>query len=146
MTAQTASFIALENGHWHTMLAEVQNRSPIEACGLIAVEAMSEPACIVARQVIPVTNSLHSPGRFRMEPHEQLAAFNEFERQGWDQIAIFHSHPAGPDHPSSIDLAEITYPEAYHLIWFHTEDRWQCKGYRLSSESYEEIPIIVRVE
>ena len=54
----------------------------------------------MARQVIQIENELHSPVRFRMAALAQLHGFDQIEGQGWELMAIFHSHPQGPAYPS----------------------------------------------
>jgi len=83
---------------------------PEEACGLIAGLDTQ------ARQVFPVENELHSPVRFQMAPLEQLKVFEQIEAVGLELIAIFHSHPQGPDHPSQTDVGEFYYPGVAVLI------------------------------
>jgi proteasome lid subunit RPN8/RPN11 len=67
-------------------------------------------------EVIPVENELHSPVRFRMAAQEQLKAFLRFEERGLELVGLFHSHPAGPVHPSPTDLAEFAYPGVLTVI------------------------------
>jgi proteasome lid subunit RPN8/RPN11 len=40
----------------------------------------------------------------------------EFEEQGLELVAIYHSHPAGPEEPSATDVAHALYPEAAAII------------------------------
>ena len=122
------------------MRADVRERAPEEACGLIAGRDNA------AREVIPVTNALHSPVRYRMDPQEQLAAFNRIEELDLEIIAIYHSHPGGPDHPSPTDVAEAFYPEAVYLIWFRSEQDWDCRGFTISEEKVEEVPIYIAAD
>ena len=63
-----------------------------------------------SRLVIPVTNILHDPYRFRMDPEEELKAFLLAEEKGWEILAIYHSHPQGIQHPSPTDFTELTFP------------------------------------
>ena len=62
------------------MLMDVQFRDPEEACGLLGGLGHLTLA------VVPVTNMLRSTNRYRMEPKEQLHAFNLFEAQGLEII------------------------------------------------------------
>ena len=90
---------------------------PEEACGMLGGAFSAGPGGpAIAQVALPVTNALHSPVRFRMDPHEQLKAFNRLDEQGLDLVAIFHSHPTGPEHPSLTDLAEFAYPGVFSLI------------------------------
>ena len=78
---------------------------------------------------LPITNELHSPVRFRMDPAEQLQAFLQFESQGLDLLAIYHSHPNGPPHPSPTDIAEFTYPGVLYLILSPGPSGWQVREF-----------------
>ncbi len=104
------------------MKAHVQACLPQEACGLLAGTSN------VVREVVPVTNQLQSPVRFRMDPLEQLSAFDWMETRGLELLGIFHSHPAGPDRPSETDIAEAAY-QVVHVIWSRTAGLWKAKGY-----------------
>ncbi len=97
---------------WQEMLAHVIACLPEEACGLIG----SSPGENTAAVVLPIENELHSQVRFRMAPTEQLKAFYWLEDRNLDLVAIFHSHPHGPRHPSATDLAEFAYPGVLMLI------------------------------
>jgi len=121
--------------HWEQMRADVDQRAPEEACGFVAGKSG------VTRKVIPVTNALHSPVRFRMEPRQQLDGMLEIDRQDWDLAAIYHSHPHGPPHPSPTDLAEAAYPQVVNLIWFKEDSRWQCRGFIINKQKFWEIPL-----
>ncbi len=120
---------------WQQMMVHVQRCLPEEACGLIAGRGNR------AAGIYPVTNALHSPVQFSMVPQEQLSAMLAIEQHGWDLIAIYHSHPAGPDHPSPTDLAEFAYPGSLYLIWSCQEEVWGCKAYRLDGGEVETVDL-----
>lgn len=122
------------------MRLDVQERQPQEACGLIG--GLQKRAL----QVYPVANALHSPVSFRMEPEEQVGIFLELERRGWDLLAIYHSHPAGPSHPSPTDLAEAAYPEAVNLIWYPEAGEWRCRAYIIREGQFSETSLQVTQE
>ena len=115
------------------MQADVEKQLPLEACGLVGgKDGRSEV-------VIPVANALASPVRFRMDPMEQLAALQQIEDQGWELLAIYHSHPSGPDSPSATDVAEAAYPEAVNIIWYRENGAWRCRGFLIDQDRVEEI-------
>jgi proteasome lid subunit RPN8/RPN11 len=122
------------------MQEEVSKRAPEEACGLIAGRDQ------IAWEVIPVTNALHSPVRYRMDPQEQLEAFNRIEELGLEIMAIYHSHPAGPAYPSPTDIAEAFYPETVYLIWFRSDQGWNCRGFWINEEEVEEVSIYIAAD
>lgn len=120
---------------WEQMQADVQACSPREACGLVG--GMERRALGVFR----VVNALQSPVRYRMDAEGQVRVFLDLERRGWDLLAIYHSHPTGPNHPSPTDLSESAYPEAVHLIWSPQAGEWQCRAFLIQEENYFETPI-----
>jgi proteasome lid subunit RPN8/RPN11 len=111
------------------MQLEVARHAPEEACGLLSGQI--EAGIYRVATVIPATNELHSPVRYRIDPHEQIAAFNLMDAQGLELVGIYHSHPAGPPGPSATDIAEAFYPEAVYLIWSAQKGDWLCRAYRI---------------
>lgn len=129
--------IYLKKEHYEAMLEDVISRVPEEACGLIAgINAVSEMVYII-------TNKLSSPHRFRMDPEEQLQAFNDIESHNMELLAIYHSHPNGPPGPSPTDIIEFAYPSTVYLIWSKVRNNWLCRGYMISNRSVQEIPVQV---
>ncbi len=114
---------------WDAMRQHVESTSPEEACGLVAGGMQRDDYRATA--ILPVTNILHSPTRYQMAPQEQLRAFEEIESQGLEVVAIFHSHPQGPDEPSPTDIAEAYYPQAVYLIWSKRTGEWRCRGFSI---------------
>lgn len=92
-------------------------------------------------KIFEISNSLQSPIRFRMDPQEQIEALLMIEDKGWDLLAIYHSHPAGPQHPSATDVNEAAYPEALNLIWYPYRQDWSCRGFIIEEGIVNEIPI-----
>lgn len=95
---------------FETMLSHVLAVYPEEGCGLLA----GKEGYVVWETA--VSNILHSPTAYQMEPLEQVQAMLEIERQGWELLAIYHSHPNGPETPSPTDVAQAHYPEAAQVI------------------------------
>ena len=73
------------------LITYVDQRAPLEACGVLAGKAAR------AEKMIGVLNQAQSPVRFVMDPYEQLHAFDWIDSNGLDLVGIFHSHPAGPE-------------------------------------------------
>ncbi len=93
------------------VLAQARDSYPYEACGLLGG---SDGRVL---KVQPMRNIADDPRtRYVMDPEELLAAFQDFEANDWDLLAIYHSHPAGPSHPSETDIAESYYPDVVYLI------------------------------
>jgi proteasome lid subunit RPN8/RPN11 len=119
---------------WKQMRDQAAAADPIEACGLLA--GTQDKVYVV----IPVPNELNSPVRYRFAPADHLAAFNQIERAGLDLLAIYHSHPKGPPHPSNTDIDEAAYDVVY-IIWSPENDEWQERGFWISDGSYKEVTL-----
>ena len=109
--AERKALLRLTTAHVAAMLAQVRAALPEEACGILA--GLNG----VVTRVLPITNSLHSPVRFRMDAQEQLEALLWLEENQLELLAIYHSHPAGPERPSPTDVEEFAYAPALTLIW-----------------------------
>lgn len=90
-----------------------------------------------ATAVYPIPNQLTSPTRFLMEPQAQLQALFAMQHQQLDLLAIYHSHPHSLARPSATDLAEITYPQAWLLIF-------GLDGFHLFRATGQEIPLYIQ--
>lgn len=123
---------------WREMREQVSAATPREACGLIAGRGDQ------AEGIYPISNALNSPVRFRMDPYEQLKAFEAIEESGLELVAIYHSHPRGPEIPSQTDIEEARY-EAAALIWSPRGNEWQARAFWLDETSATEIPLDISV-
>lgn len=122
---------------WKQLLAHAKACLPEEACGLLGGHGD------VAEAFYPVTNALHSPTEFFMEPTEQLKAFKQLLKDGYELVAIFHSHPPAPPVPSRRDLEQAYdfelrqpyHPGVRHLIVsLQNPDAPQARCYRLTGD------------
>ncbi len=114
-------------------LAHLEACLPEEGCGLLGGKAG------VCQRVWAISNVLHSPGGFRMDPQAQLQAFIQMEELGIDLIGVFHSHPLGPFTPSATDVAEFAYPGVVSLICVPTDGDWTVRGFEIRSDQVIEI-------
>lgn len=132
--------LSIPSKYWYQMQAEAAEKAPEEACGLLAGGHGRVAA------VFPVTNELHSPTRFRMEPKEQIRAFIRIDADKMDLLAIYHSHPAGVAYPSETDLKEFAYPGVAYVIWAPDTEggtgRWVARGFIVDGGRVEEIRLI----
>ncbi len=121
--------LSLTQPHWDRMRLHVETCRPEEACGLLAGSGSE------VREVLPIPNRNRSATSFRMDPVEQLRAFNWMDLNGLELVGIYHSHPAGPEsgspgnpRPSPTDLAEAAYP-VVQVIWSRPQGSWQAQAY-----------------
>lgn len=108
------------------ILAHAQQGYPEEVCGLVA----GRSGC--ATQVHPGRNISPTPCVAYELDHDTLARMIDFEDAGLELVAIYHSHPAGPEVPSATDIARAAYPDAVYLIVSFAEPiRPVMRGFRI---------------
>ncbi len=120
--------------HWQTMRDHVTRQAPMEACGLLAGENAQ------VEKVFLIRNQAQSPVRFRMDPKEQLDAFEWIDSNGLELLGIFHSHPAGPAEVSNTDIAEAAYP-VVHIIWDGSNGQWNARGFWIENRKAIEVSL-----
>ena len=109
--AKDLPMLTIKRPFLNQILTHLQNCYPQEGCGLVAGD---EAGGVTA--VYPINNALQSATAYKMVPQQQLRAMLDLEANGWQLLAIYHSHPQGPEHPSVTDIKQATYPEALTLI------------------------------
>lgn len=82
------------------LVAHSRAELPNEACGYL----VGTPDHIV--RFVPVANAASSPTRFVLDPSEQLAVERALEASGETVIGVAHSHPAGDNVPSGVDIED----------------------------------------
>jgi proteasome lid subunit RPN8/RPN11 len=134
--------LRVQSRHLEEMQAHVASCLPEEGCGLLYGRDG------VAHGVLPITNELHSPTGFRMEPREQIRAFAAIEDRGLEMIGIFHSHPASghevtrpADELSETDVAAAAYPVA-NVLWSLASGQWAAKAYWVDDGQVTEVELV----
>lgn len=129
--------IKMKQTCWLSMKDHVQECFPEEACGILGgiVDEVHE--------VYPVTNVLHSPVRYRMDPKEQYQTMMEIEAKEHSILGIYHSHINGPIGLSATDLSEATYVDSAYLVWSHHALDWSCKAFMIIEGRPVEIPVVI---
>lgn len=121
------------------MIRHLRSAAPNEGCGLLA----AGPDGVVTR-VYCLTNIDASPVAYTLDPTEHVRALYDAEGNGWNLVAVFHSHPAGPPIPSSTDVAKALEPDwVYVIVGLIDEDRPAVRGYRIVDGAVDEEPIEV---
>lgn len=93
------------------ILAHCRSVYPEEGCGIVASDSSGAP-----REVLPITNSLHSPVRYQMEIREQFDVMKRLRKENLGLWAIFHSHPLSEPFPSPTDVRLAFYPDCLYII------------------------------
>jgi len=103
--------LCVRKGVWRAIWADARARAPEEAVGLL----VGRGGC--AGEAWPLPNvSKHPRQHYRAEPRSLLAALRQADREGFDVLALYHSHPAGRARPSLRDRDEATWRVPYVIL------------------------------
>lgn len=92
------------------IIAHAQAGYPEEVCGLVAGAAGRATTLYPGRNISPTPRIAYELD------HDTLARMIVFEDAGLELLAIYHSHPGGPEVPSPADIEQAYYSESIYLI------------------------------
>lgn len=100
----------LEKKYSSEMISHAQAEAPNECCGILA--GVNGRAIKLYR----TTNAEHSPIRYNVEPQDLIKIYQEIDKNGWELLGIYHSHPHSEAYPSAIDIKSAFFPESWYFI------------------------------
>ncbi len=92
------------------MIAHAREDAPNECCGIIAGQDGR------AVKLFRTKNSEASPYRYNVDPKDLFRIHRECDDNGWEFLAIYHSHTASEAYPSPTDIRLAFWPESYYLL------------------------------
>jgi len=131
--------IKLQESHVNEINRHIASQPGQEVCGLVGGIWQNNDRVAVARAVVPIKNVDANPTlRYTMSPKEQVTAILDFEKHGWEVVAIYHSHPGEPARPSPTDIAEASFPDAVYLIGIPGGD---LQGWRINKGKTQPVQV-----
>ncbi len=119
------------------MIRHAFSELPNECCGIVTGTGDT------AKRVICMKSSPASPDAYFMDPEQQTGVFSEMQERGESLLGIYHSHPEGPEYPSSSDLKLAFHPEsAYIIVSLKNRKKPVIKAFILKNRIFKEIRII----
>jgi proteasome lid subunit RPN8/RPN11 len=123
---------------YQVMLAYVQSKLPLEACGLLVGKDG------IITHIYLIENILQSPVTFEMDAQQQIEAMIHAEEQGLELLAAFHSHPFGPQTPSQTDVAKAYYPDmAQIIIALGSPEQPSVRGFSIVEQAIAELRLTI---
>lgn len=104
-----------------------------ECCGLLG--GRGREVC----SIYPLINESPRPEREYRVALGLFRPLQEMRQRGEGLLGIYHSHPTAAAVPSQKDLRQNYYPSAIHFIISLAGPEPDIKGYRLKTDSFEEI-------
>ncbi|MDO9517242.1 MAG: M67 family metallopeptidase [Methanosarcinaceae archaeon] len=115
---------------------ELENNRPFEACGVLI--GSQEGGIITVKMAVPVKNSNRTERSFELDPTEFYNAWNSAEKDGFEIVGVYHTHPSSPAKPSAWDKDTMQ----------NTSDVWVIAGidgisaYRMAEGMVETVEMI----
>jgi proteasome lid subunit RPN8/RPN11 len=133
-----ATHLEITQAHYEALIQQAQAAYPLETCGLMGGDDNR------VWRLYPVENIRSSPIEYEMDPTEQLRAMLDMEEKSWELLAIYHSHPHGPQMPSDTDVDQAYYPEsAYVIISLLSQHQPTIRAFNIVAGEVTEIPLYV---
>lgn len=107
---ENTAVLVLDRRYVDEIIAHAREEAPNECCGVIAGHD-GRPV-----KLFRAVNAEASPYRYNVESQDLFRINEEIEGNGWDFLAIYHSHIAAEAYPSPTDVRLAAWPEAYYLI------------------------------
>ncbi len=127
---------------------QMRRDAPYETCGMIGGKDGR------ALKIYPIKNVAENRVKnYFMDGAEQIRAMQDMDDNGYDILAIYHSHPVTRAYPSPTDvrdaydpdLQEPRYPGAVYLIMsLMNPDAPEAHGYFLEGDTITETQIEIR--
>lgn len=108
------------------MIAHGREEAPNECCGIIAGQDGR------AVKLFRAKNAEASPYRYNVDSQDLFRIYRECDENGWEFLAIYHSHTASEAYPSATDLRLAFWPETYYvLVSLMNEDSPAVRAFRI---------------
>lgn len=91
--------------------------------------------------VYPLDNVERSPVRFTIDPVGHFRALRHAERNGWDLIGAFHSHPSSEAYPSATDVRLAYEAEWAHVVVSLEGDEPVVRAFRIVDTAVTELRV-----
>jgi proteasome lid subunit RPN8/RPN11 len=119
------------------MIAHARDEFPLECCGLLA-GVDGAPV-----KLIRATNSEASEFRYRVEDRELLRFLRECEDNGWDFLAVYHSHTRSEAYPSPTDVRLArNWPDPFYiLVSLEDQENPVVRAFRITDGEIAEVEI-----
>lgn len=117
----------IEKHYIDNMIAHARREAPIECCGVLG----GRDGRVL--KLYQATNAEHSRYCYNIEPQELFRINRECEENGWQFLAIYHSHPDSAAYPSPTDvhLAALWPESLYFIVSLLSPENPEVRAFRI---------------
>ncbi|GAF74858.1 unnamed protein product [marine sediment metagenome] len=117
----------IEKHYIDSMIAHACREAPIECCGVLG----GRDGRLL--KLYQTTNAEHSRYCYNIEPQELFRINRECEENGWQFLAIYHSHPDSAAYPSPTDvhLAALWPESLYFIVSLLSPENPEVRAFRI---------------
>jgi proteasome lid subunit RPN8/RPN11 len=127
------------------VIAHAREEYDAECCGTIAYAGDGPDGSPAAVAVRRATNVFASRKRFEIDGKELLGVLNEFDENGWELGAIYHSHTHTAPYPSQTDINfAANWPGLEWVIIGLATDEPEVRCYLIAGAEVREVALEVR--
>jgi len=127
------------------IVAHAREEFDAECCGMIAYGGNGDGSEIRAMRVHRATNIYASRKRFEIDGREVLLTTGEFEGEGWELGAIYHSHTHTAPYPSQTDINfAANWPGLEWVIVGLAGEQAEVRCYLIDGGEVREVALEVR--
>jgi proteasome lid subunit RPN8/RPN11 len=127
------------------VIAHAREEYDAECCGMLAYAPTGGGGAQEAVRVHRATNIFASRKRFEIDGKELLRTLNEFEENGWDLGAIYHSHTHTDPYPSQTDINfAANWPGLEWVIVGLAGEQPDVRCYLIEGAEVRDVPLQVR--
>jgi proteasome lid subunit RPN8/RPN11 len=118
------------------MIAHAREQFPRECCGMLA-GVDGKPV-----KVVRATNSEDSEFRYRVDDRELLNFLQDCDENGWDFLAVYHSHTRSEAYPSPTDVRLArNWPDPFYvLVSLEDQEAPVVRAFRIAEGEISEVP------
>jgi proteasome lid subunit RPN8/RPN11 len=127
------------------LVAHAREEYDAECCGMVAYDRSASDGGGRAVRVHRAENVFASRKRFEIDGKELLKTLNEFEDEGWELGAIYHSHTHTEPYPSQTDVNfAANWPGLEWVIVGLAGDQPEVRCFLIEDAGIRELPLEVR--
>jgi proteasome lid subunit RPN8/RPN11 len=100
----------LERKYADEIIGQAREEAPNECCGVLAGRDGR------VEKLFRAVNAEKSPYRYNVDPDDLFRIYRECDDNGWDFLAIYHSHTHTEAYPSPTDVGLAAWADSTYII------------------------------